>query len=175
MHAHTHTVSMKMERVEMLADWTNTDNKLRKAQLEEGALRDREWILGSSRGCMELSIPWFCPMILIRLLASRTVREYIFCCFKLPSLQVCYDSTGKQVYIHTNHPFKVYNSIVSCIFTALCNHTTTTKLLQSCPTLCNPIDDSSPGSAVPGILQASTLPQSILEHFIVPTKKSCSH
>ena len=34
MHAHTHTVSMKMERVEMLADWTNTDNKLRKAQLQ---------------------------------------------------------------------------------------------------------------------------------------------
>ena len=31
------------------------------------------------------------------------------------------------------------------------------KLLQSCPTLCDPIDGSSPGSAVPGILQARTL------------------
>ena len=31
------------------------------------------------------------------------------------------------------------------------------KLLQSCPTLCNPIDDSPPGSPVPGILQARTL------------------
>ena len=31
------------------------------------------------------------------------------------------------------------------------------KLLQSCPTLCNPIDDSPPGSLVPGILQARTL------------------
>ena len=31
------------------------------------------------------------------------------------------------------------------------------KSLQSCPTLCNPIDDSPPGSAVPGILQARTL------------------
>ena len=31
------------------------------------------------------------------------------------------------------------------------------KLLQSCPTLCNPIDGSPPGSAVPGILQARTL------------------
>ena len=29
--------------------------------------------------------------------------------------------------------------------------------LQSCPTLCNPIDDSPPGSPVPGILQARTL------------------
>ena len=29
--------------------------------------------------------------------------------------------------------------------------------LQSCPTLCDPIDGSPPGSAVPGILQARTL------------------
>ena len=31
------------------------------------------------------------------------------------------------------------------------------KSLQSCPTLCNPIDGSPPGPAVPGILQARTL------------------
>ena len=31
------------------------------------------------------------------------------------------------------------------------------KSLQSCPTLCDPIDSSSPGSTVPGILQARTL------------------
>ena len=31
------------------------------------------------------------------------------------------------------------------------------KSLQSCPTLCDPIDDSPPGSPVPGILQARTL------------------
>ena len=31
------------------------------------------------------------------------------------------------------------------------------KSLQSCPILCNPIDSSSPGSPVPGILQARTL------------------
>ena len=30
-------------------------------------------------------------------------------------------------------------------------------LLQSCPTLCDPIDSSPPGSPVPGILQARTL------------------
>ena len=33
----------------------------------------------------------------------------------------------------------------------------TTKLLQSCPTLCNPIDSSPPGSPIPGILQSRTL------------------
>ena len=31
------------------------------------------------------------------------------------------------------------------------------KSLQSCPTLCDPIDGSPPGSPVPGILQAGTL------------------
>ena len=31
------------------------------------------------------------------------------------------------------------------------------KLLQSCPTLCNPRDGSPPGSPIPGILQARTL------------------
>ena len=29
--------------------------------------------------------------------------------------------------------------------------------LQSCPTLCDPIDGSPPGSPIPGILQAKTL------------------
>ena len=39
----------------------------------------------------------------------------------------------------------------SCILTA------TAKSLQSCPTLCDPIDGSPLGSSVPGILQARTL------------------
>ena len=35
--------------------------------------------------------------------------------------------------------------------------TAAAKLCQSCPTLCNPIDGSPPGSPIPGILQARTL------------------
>ena len=32
------------------------------------------------------------------------------------------------------------------------------KLLQSCPTLCDPVDNGNPpGSSIPGILQARTL------------------
>ena len=31
------------------------------------------------------------------------------------------------------------------------------KTLESCPTLCDPIDGSPPGSPIPGILQARTL------------------
>ena len=35
--------------------------------------------------------------------------------------------------------------------------TTAAKSLQSCPTLCDPIDGSPPGSPIPGILKARTL------------------
>ena len=34
---------------------------------------------------------------------------------------------------------------------------TDAKSLQSCPTLCDPIDSSPPGSLAPGILQTRTL------------------
>ena len=44
-----------------------------------------------------------------------------------------------------NWPKKMWNTAVAA------------KSLQSCPTLCNPIDGSPPGSLVPGILQARTL------------------
>ena len=37
------------------------------------------------------------------------------------------------------------------------NAAATAKLLQSCPTLCDPRDGSPPGFPVPGILQARTL------------------
>ena len=38
-----------------------------------------------------------------------------------------------------------------------CFTTAAAKSLQLCPTLCDPIDGSPPGSPVPGILQARTL------------------
>ena len=64
------------------------------------------------------------------------------------------------------------SSVVVFLFTYLCpfysNHVcpsihtlhaaaAAAKSLQSCPTLCDPIDRSPPGSPVPGILQARTL------------------
>ena len=46
---------------------------------------------------------------------------------------------------------------MTMVFSYQCAAATAAKSLQSCPTLCNPIDCSPPGSAVPGILQARTL------------------
>ena len=39
----------------------------------------------------------------------------------------------------------------------VCDATAAAKSLQLCPTLCDPIDGSPPGSPIPGILQARTL------------------
>ena len=39
----------------------------------------------------------------------------------------------------------------------VCIAAAATKSFQLCPTLCDPIDGSPPGSPVPGILQARTL------------------
>ena len=47
------------------------------------------------------------------------------------------------------------HTLPSCIAAAAA--TAAVKSLQSCPTLCDPIDGSPPGSSVPGILQARIL------------------
>ena len=60
-----------------------------------------------------------------------------------------WDHTSETWFYHLNLVFLV--QLVS--FLELCY----AKSLQSCPTLCNPIDGSPPGSPIPGILQARTL------------------
>ena len=44
------------------------------------------------------------------------------------------------------------------------------KSLQSCPTLCDPVEGSPPGSSIPGILQAR-----ILEWFAISFSNACMH
>ena len=46
---------------------------------------------------------------------------------------------------------------LSCLFDDPAAAAAAAKSLQSCLTLCDPIDGSPPGSPVPGILQARTL------------------
>ena len=58
--------------------------------------------------------------------------------------------------VHSDQPTST-NKNCQLTFLEIVTTAAATKSLQSCPTLCNPIDDSPPGSAVPGILQARTL------------------
>ena len=57
--------------------------------------------------------------------------------------------------VHGDSPGK--NTGVGCHFLFQVLAAAAAKSLQSCPTLCDPIDGSPPGSPVPGILQARTL------------------
>ena len=51
----------------------------------------------------------------------------------------------------------LFKKIIDTKGTFHANMGTAAKSLQSCPTLCDPIDGSPAGSPVPGILQARTL------------------
>ena len=65
--------------------------------------------------------------------------------------------------VSTHTPKSNPDTLVPLLETAVLNDGLMTpeaaaaKSLQSCPTLCDPIDGSPPGSPVPGILQARTL------------------
>ena len=52
----------------------------------------------------------------------------------------------------------------------MCQAAAAAKSLQSCLTLCDPIDCSLPGSSVPGILQAR-----ILEWAVISFSNACMH
>ena len=51
----------------------------------------------------------------------------------------------------------IFENSVTIITAAAAAAAAAAKSLQSCPTLCDPIDSGPPGSPVPGILQARTL------------------
>ena len=89
--------------------------------------------------------------------------KYFFFFYSIPQ--------GLQLYVHlatcSSFTSQCFQSVISV--TQSCptlydpmNHSTpglpaAAKSLQSCPTLCDPIDGSPPSSPVPGILQARTL------------------
>ena len=60
---------------------------------------------------------------------------------------------------HTKHLHnRCSTEFIGCaLFLCVYVYAAAAKSLQSCPTLCDPIDSSPPGSPVPGILQARTL------------------
>ena len=62
---------------------------------------------------------------------------------------------GRSAGEGNGHPLLLLPSIFPSIIVFASS--ATAKSLQSCPTLCDPIDGSPPGSPIPGILQATTL------------------
>ena len=69
------------------------------------------------------------------------------------------DTAGRLA--RQNYSVSLPQVLVSCIsiisLFEIFSAAAAAKSLQSCPTLCNPIDGSPPGLPIPGILQARTL------------------
>ena len=63
-------------------------------------------------------------------------------------------TTGKTIAL-TQWTF--VGKLISLLFNVLSAAAAAARSLQSCPTLCDPIDGLLPGSSFPGILQARTL------------------
>ena len=59
--------------------------------------------------------------------------------------------------------------IVTDTYTRLCIHVMKSEVAQTCPTLCDPVDCSPPGSSIHGILQAR-----ILEWVAIPSSRGSS-
>ena len=73
--------------------------------------------------------------------------------FFIVQLSHPYTTTGKTIALAR---WTFIGKVMSLLFNML-SAAAAAKSLQSCPTLCDPIDGSPPGSPVPGILQARTL------------------
>ena len=87
------------------------------------------------------------------------------------SMYLTFYLTFCSVYFIKGNLTNTLNSIVLQISIIL---PAAAKSLQLCPTLCDPIDSSPPGSAVPGILQARTLEWlAIAFSVILPTRCLC--
>ena len=59
-----------------------------------------------------------------------------------------------KIYQGCQRPASLYDRREGYLWTNLLHPAAAAKSLQLCPTLCDPIDGSPPGPAVPGILQA---------------------
>ena len=68
-----------------------------------------------------------------------------------------YQSTSYDLYIKKKQRISMYVKQKEDKCDDYVETVAAAKSLQSCPTLCDPIDGSPPGSPIPGILQARTL------------------
>ena len=90
-------------------------------------------------------------------------------CFTHPTLPLVLieqESQGQTVQVHLVYAQMVH---VTCVCVCVCVCVLVTLL---CPTLCNPMDCSSPGSSVHGILQARLLEWVTILQGIFPTQGS---
>ena len=106
-------------------------------------------LLGNSPNRPSYSFTW--TFVYISLLQHKPSESRVCAWRPLGTSPSRYTETTTLKVLNKKWPFLKIRTIVYK------NAAAAAKLLQSCLTLCNPIDSSPPGSAVPGILQARTL------------------
>ena len=79
-------------------------------------------------------------------------------------LYIEYDYT---CFFHWPWIVDIYFKICVCVCVCIYMYAAAAKSLQLCPTLCDPVDGSPPGSPVPGILQARTLEWVAIIHIYI--------
>ena len=82
--------------------------------------------------------------------SSSYMVIYMFQCFSLRS-------SHPRLLPQSPKDCSIHLCLFCCLAYRVIVAAAAAKSLQSCPTLCNPIDGSPPGSPVPGILQARAL------------------
>ena len=105
---------------------------------------ERVWRKGNLTHCL-----WECKQVQP---LWRTVWRFL----KKLEMELPYDPTIPLLGIHTEE-IRIERDMCTPMFIAAAAAAAAAESLQSCPTLCDPIDGSPPGSPVPGILQARTL------------------
>ena len=116
------------------------------------------WISGHQT-LLSFTISWS----LLKLMSIESVMpssHLILCCplHLLPSIFPSIRVFSSESALHIRWPNHWSVSISpSNEYSGLISFAAAAKSLQSCPTLCDPINGSPPGSPVPGILKARTL------------------
>ena len=117
-------------------------------------------------GLISFRMDWLDVKLVGRLAAQRTLKSLLqrhgskasilyHSAFFMVQLSHPYVTTGKTI-VFTR--WTSVGKVMSLLFNKLSvAAAAAAKSLQSCPTLCDPIDISPPGSPVPGILQARIL------------------
>ena len=118
-----------------------------------------EWFCLSLRANHHQSMKWKCRGLLFCTFLRKEIATHSsILAWRIPWTEEPggLQSTGSH---RVGHDWATSHTHAHCVLKWWPVHTfaaASAKLLQSCPTLCNPIDNSPPGSPVPGILQSRT-------------------
>ena len=114
-------------------------------------LSNKIWLKKSSSLCKQLDIQKLKHNIPNKMIQKKSITRHIT--IKLAEVKErAFSSSIVDLQYHVSFRCTIqrFNIFIDYVAAAA-------KPLQSCPTLCDPIDGSPPGSPVPGILQARTL------------------